>query len=93
MLGLPARLDDTRQLATMGQLTETNTAQGELAVIRVSTTTTLAAIVTTHFELRLALCLVDQGLSCHDFLSITCGTECQDGAKDCGRARQNWLWW
>ena len=75
----------------MGQLTETDATQGKLAVIRMRATTTLTAIVATNRELRLALCLVDQGLSCHDFLSITCGTGCRDDGAGCGHARRTGL--
>ena len=72
----------------MCEFPKTNTAECELPVVRVSTATTLAAVVTTNIELRLALCLVDQGLSCHDFLSITCGTGCQDDEAGFGHARR-----
>jgi hypothetical protein len=72
----------------MCEFPKTNTTECELPVVRVSTATTLAAIVTTNIELRLALCLVDQGLSCHDFLSITCGTECRDDEAGFGHARR-----
>lgn len=72
----------------MGQLPKTDATQSELAVISMRATTTLTAIVTTNIELRLALCLIDKGLSCHDFLSITCGTGCQGDEADSGHAHR-----
>lgn len=76
----------------MSQFPKTDSTQCKLAVVTMSTAATLTAIVATHIELRLALCLIDQSLSCHDFLSITCGTGCQGDEADCGHARRTVLW-
>ena len=57
VVGLPAALRDARELTTVGHLTKAHAAEAELAVDRVWTAATLAAGVSTHFELRLLCCL------------------------------------
>src|SRR5690349_7136816 len=67
---LPAGLVHTGQLAPVRHLAEADPAQAELAEHRVRATSTLAAGVTPHLELRLGRGLVDQRLLGHDQFSL-----------------------
>src|SRR6266702_1424025 len=60
LLGLPARLDDARDVARERQLAEADAAHLELPQVRPGAAAGAAAVVLAHPELRLALGLGDQ---------------------------------
>src|SRR5882672_2471392 len=61
-LGLPARLDHTRDLAQQGELPETNAAEAEVAQEGARTAAAVATVVAAHLELGRPLPLLYQGL-------------------------------
>src|SRR3954466_15913461 len=62
---LPGRLGDAGQLARVRHLPHADAAQAEHAVNRAGPSTTRAAGVAAHLELRLAPGLGDHRLGCH----------------------------
>lgn len=68
---LPARLDDTRNVAFVSFFSEANAAETEAAHIATRTSTAIAAIVYPHFELTILFAGYHAFLSHRSFLSLS----------------------
>src|SRR5271154_1793584 len=72
MVGLPTRLCHARYLPGVHHHTQADTAEPELAIHGLGTTTPLATGVAPHLELGCALLLLNQSLFCHDAYRVSC---------------------
>src|SRR5215210_631408 len=70
MNGLPARLADARDVSRQRHLTETDSADAELAQQRARSSAAPAAIVLPDSEFRLPLALFHHGRTCHQLFSL-----------------------